>query len=207
MKIEKLTENKIRIILKKEDFKNKSIDIKKIFSASQESQGLFLEILDKAKKEVDFDTDGHKLLIEAFFEDNDAIVFIITKYLEKKPKKYVMAKKSSRISNNSTYIYQIDDFEDFCAFCTFIDKKFKLKNLFRTSILYFYQDVYYLVINEPNLSNFLFDKLHSILLEFFNILDYTDNFEFKLKEHGKLIIKNNAINTGIKYFAYNKSTI
>ena len=30
MKIEKITENKIRIILKKEDFKDKTIDLEKI---------------------------------------------------------------------------------------------------------------------------------------------------------------------------------
>ena len=45
MKIEKLAENKIRIILKKEDFKDKTIDIKKLLLTTPESQDLFLEIL------------------------------------------------------------------------------------------------------------------------------------------------------------------
>ena len=68
MKIEKITENKIRIILKQEDFKDKSIDIKELLLTTPESQHLFLEILNRAKKEVNFDTDGYKLLIEAFFQ-------------------------------------------------------------------------------------------------------------------------------------------
>ena len=54
MKIEKLTENKIRIILKSEDFKDKNIDLHTIMTKTAESQGLFLEILNKAKKEVGF---------------------------------------------------------------------------------------------------------------------------------------------------------
>ena len=82
MKIEKLTENKIRIILKQEDFKNKSIDLKKFILTEPETQSLFLEILNKAKKEVDFDTDGHKLLIEAYFQNSDVFIFTITKYTE-----------------------------------------------------------------------------------------------------------------------------
>ena len=63
MKIEKLTENKIRIILKQEDFKNKTIDIQNLLLTEPETQSLFLEIFNKAKKEINFDTDGHKLLI------------------------------------------------------------------------------------------------------------------------------------------------
>ena len=54
MKIEKLTENKIRIILKTEDFKDKNIDIKKLLLTTPESQSLFLEILNKAKKRSRF---------------------------------------------------------------------------------------------------------------------------------------------------------
>ena len=56
MKIEKITENQIRIILKQEDFKDKSIDLQKLLLTTPESQSLFLEILDRAEKEVNFDT-------------------------------------------------------------------------------------------------------------------------------------------------------
>ena len=83
MKIEKLTENKIRIILKRDDFKDKKININEILLTTPESQKLFLEILNKAEKEVDFDTTGHKLLIEAYSETSYIFIFTITKYLEK----------------------------------------------------------------------------------------------------------------------------
>ena len=95
MKIEKITENKIRIILKKEDFKDKSINLQK-FLNTPESQSLFLEILNRAEREVDFDTNGHKLLIETYFQGNDICIFTITKYIESKlnvknkPKKYLI---------------------------------------------------------------------------------------------------------------------
>lgn len=209
MKIEKITENQIRIILKQEDFKNKSLDIQNFLLTNPESQSLFLEILDKAKEEVDFDTDGHKLLIEAYFQNDDIFIFTITKYMETttsskaKPKQYLTVKKKNHNLNASCYNYQFNNFEDFCDFCDFINKNHNvnLKGLFKTSILYFYNNTYYLSIDGINTSHKSINSFHSSLLEFSNFLTYTENFNLKLKEHGKVIIKNNAINTGIKYFS------
>ena len=56
MKIEKLTENKIRIILNLEDLKENNIDVQSFMSNSIESQNLFINILDKAEHEVGFST-------------------------------------------------------------------------------------------------------------------------------------------------------
>ncbi len=209
MKIEKLTENKIRIILKKEDFKDTSIDVQKLLLTTPESQNLFLEILNRAKKEVNFDTDGHKLLIEASFQNEDAFIFTITKYIESnntfktKNRKLLTIKRKSQILNKSCSIYQFNDFEDFCNFCNSINKNtnINLKSIFKTSVLYLYNDTYYLVIDGINISNKSLNLFHSVLLEFSSFLTFSENFKFKLKEHSKIIIKNNAITTGIKYFA------
>ena len=63
MKIEKLTEDKIRVIM---DFKDIKLDKNDFFENMVDSQGIFIDILEKAEKEVDFHTEGCKLLIEAF---------------------------------------------------------------------------------------------------------------------------------------------
>lgn len=210
MKIEKITENKIRIIIKKEDFKDKSIDLKEFILNTPESQSLFLEILDRAEKEVSFDTDGHKLLIETYFQGNDTCIFTITKYIEpnintrNKPKRYLTVKRKTQSFNSTSLIYQFNEFEDFCDFCNFIYKNnsIELKGLFKTSLLYNYNDTYYLVIDGINLSHKSLSSFHSSLLEFSCLLRYNKHFKFKLKEHGKVFIRNNAVNTGIKYFAY-----
>ena len=207
MKIEKLTENKIRIILKREDFKDKTIDINQLFLTTPESHQLFLELLNRAEKEVDFDTTGHKLLIEASSENEDIFIFTITKYIEKdinvksKHKKILTIKKTSNIFNASSLIYKFNEFEDFCDFANSNDN-INIKKLYKSSILYLYNNTYFLVIDGINLTNHSLLALHSNLLEFSILTKYTKNFKFKLKEHGKVIIKNNAINTGMKYFSY-----
>lgn len=181
MKIKKLTENKIQIIIQQEDLASRAINMQNLFLTTPESQKLFLEILTKAKEEVNFNTEGHKLLIEAFFENTDAVIFTITKYIDtqntlnSKPKKYLSVKRKNHNINTSSYIYNFNEFEDFCNFCNFINNNIDTKKLFN----YF----------------------HSSILEFSNISSFAQNFKFKLAEHGKIIIKNNAINKGIKYFA------
>mgnify|MGYP003291248014 CR=1 FL=1 len=207
MKIEKITENKIRIILKQEDFKDKSIDIQKLLLTTPDSQNLFLEILDKAKKEINFDTDGQKLLIEMSLQTEDVFIFTITKYRDYNkifkitPKRYLTVKRKNEFCNNSSYIYQFNKFDNFCNFCDFIHKKINIKELYKTSILYFYNETYYLVINEINKSNKLLNLFHSSLLEFSDSFIINKYFKFKLEEHGKIIMKNNAIITGIKHFS------
>jgi len=65
LQIEKITENKIRIILNIKDLQEKNIDLHTFMSNSMESQDLFYDMLDKAKKEVGFETKDYKLMIEA----------------------------------------------------------------------------------------------------------------------------------------------
>lgn len=119
MKIEKIDENKIRIILKQDDLKDKKFDVNKILLSPDNSQNLFLEILNKAEKELNFYTDGHKLLIEAYSQDDDFYIITVTKYIISKNK----LKKVNKTS--SCQIYQFKTFEDFCAYCQFVCKRSK----------------------------------------------------------------------------------
>ena len=80
-----------------------AIDINELLLTSADSQKLFLEILNQAEKEINFDTTGHKLLIEASTENNEIFIFTITKYLEhdilvkSQHKKLLSTKKNSKM--------------------------------------------------------------------------------------------------------------
>lgn len=52
MKIEKLSDDKIRITLNIDDLKENDIDFQSFMSNSIESQDLFMDMLEKAEKEV-----------------------------------------------------------------------------------------------------------------------------------------------------------
>ena len=65
MKIEKLTENKIRVIINSDELGNSNdINLHNIMSKAMETQEIFSNILKQAEKEVDFHTDGFRRIKE-----------------------------------------------------------------------------------------------------------------------------------------------
>lgn len=208
MKIEKLTENKIRVIVNSEDLKNNNLDYQTIMEKPIESQKLFLEMLLKAEKEVGFYTEGYKLLVEAFSSSDGLFVFTITKYVEKptpSPSKLkVTPKKKVKHVNpkSTTSIYKFSSFEEFCEFCTAMHhiSNFKSKYLAKNISLYVFNDTYYLVLSNINTDSTYIHAFYSTISEFASLASHSEIFKMKLLEHGKAIMKRNAIETGIKYF-------
>ena len=202
MKIEKLTENKIRIVLKLEELSNKNINLRDFMTDNLKSQQFFIEILNKAEKEVGFNTKDCKLLIEAFSSLDDIFVFTITKFVVPQNKKRVIVNKKHNKYALKNPIYEFSSFEEFCNLCESINKSnLPISNIADYISLYLYNDTYYLTFSKMNLSYKYFKKLFSCLSEFGDIVKQSNNFEAKLLEYGKVIIKKNAFKTGIKYFA------
>lgn len=201
MKIEKLTENKIRAIIKQEDIKNKNVNLEELVQTSVDSQDLLLDILEKAKQELDFNIDGCKLLIETFSSSDDIFIFTITKYnVSNNKKKYLSAKRKISPTDNYVNFFKFSNFDDFCNFCNSVGN-LQTKRLYKSAILYLYNNKIYLLISKLNASHKNYKLFYSYILEFSRQIFYSKNFEAKLKEHGKIIIKNNALNIGIKYFS------
>lgn len=209
MKIEKLTENKIRVIISSDDLIKQNINIHTVLTKESNFQNLFLNILKRAEKETGFYTEGCKLLIEIFSFSEEIVVFTITKYsssdlkeqngnIETKKKKLVVKRKNFNVTTKKA-IYGFNDFEIFCEFCNSL-KNLDIKKICKNTILYSYKNTYYLVIKNINnnyeKSNMFFSKLS----EFAILSPYSNNFENKLVEHGKTVIKKDAIGIGIKYF-------
>ena len=208
MKIEKLTENKIRIIIKQEDMESNNIDLHKFVLKSIESQSLFLKILNQAKEELDFNVDGYKLLIETFSSSDDIFIFTITKYMDSdfrnfqntSDKRNLKVKK--KVINNDLKIINFNNIDDLYDFCNMLfNDKINIKDFCKKNSLYLYNNVYYLILENLDITQSSFKKFNSYIAEFSTYKTFSKNFEYKLKEHGKLIINKNAINKIINIFA------
>ena len=204
MKFEKLTENKIRIILNIEDLKEKNIDFHSFMSNSLESQDLFLDMLEQAEEEIGFATKDYKLIIEALASLEGNFVLTITRVTPendaKQSQKKVQTKRKSALPNQVLSMYAFNSFDEFCEFCTYI-KNSLLQAKLKRSILYQYNNKYYLTLHNMNLSADDFKSFHCASIEFSAYVHHPDIFERKLVEHGKIIIPKNAIGTCIKHFA------
>lgn len=205
MKIEKLTENKIRVIIHSDELGDSNeINLHNIMTKAIETQEIFSSILKRAEKEVDFHTDGCKLLIEAFSSLEDTLVFTITKYLPEKEvkKKKLVVKRKSFDELLDQAICQFESFDVFCEFCKAIEGVHKTNSisLAKSITLYAWKDSYYLVLKNVNTKNEHIKLFYSTLSEFGKLLSCSKHFEAKLLEHGKVLIKKNAIDVAIRFF-------
>ncbi|MCI8383708.1 MAG: adaptor protein MecA [Clostridia bacterium] len=204
MKIEKLTENKIRVVIHTDELGESNISIHNIMTKAIETQEIFANILKKAEKEVNFCTDGCKLLIEAFSSLEDVLVFTITKYLpdNNTKKKKLIAKRKSFDKSSSLAVCQFENFDCFCEFCNAISTfhKENTVKLAKNVALYSWKDSYYLILRNIHTQNKNLNLFYSTLSEFGKLLSYSEHFETKLLEHGKVVIKKNAIDVGIQFF-------
>ena len=69
MKFEKVNEDKMKITLSKSDLEENNIDFHSFMSNSDETQSLFLSVLDKAEREYGFSTENYRLKVETIVTD------------------------------------------------------------------------------------------------------------------------------------------
>ena len=81
MKIEKITENKIRITLNLDDLKEKNIDFHSFMSNSVEAQDIFIDMLKEAEQQVGFKTDDYKILLEALATSDGKFILNVTRII------------------------------------------------------------------------------------------------------------------------------
>ena len=205
MKFQKLSENKLKIFLSNDELPN-SNNFDDFISDSSEAKHSFIEILEKAYNEVGFDSRDYKIKIDAAAMKNGSFVFTVTKLVKiKNAKKTAIPKKISKTDDSDLVIYKFDSFDDFCNFCNNLKRK-NISNikLFAKKIeLYFYINNYYLLIRNVNKLYEETGLFYSSITEFCKYYSSKELFVSVLKEKGKLIIKNNAIDICQKNFSNN----
>lgn len=207
MKIEKLNDDKIRITLNMEDLKENDIDFHSFMSNPIESQDLFMDMLEKAEKEVGFVTQDYRVMIEALAMSNGNFVLTVTRICPEKskntykPKKLNIKRKTPNVDSKKA-IYCFDCFDEFLGYCEFLNNDI-LKHIedFASHVrLYEYRDKYYFVLEEIRMNNNLLKSFASSITEFAHFVDDSDLFESKLLEYGTVIFKDHAITECLKHF-------
>ena len=185
MKFEKITDQKIKITLSLYDLESNNISINTIFSNSHHSERLLQILLDMAQKEIGFNTDDSKLLVETIFSSDKTCIFTITKLVD----------KDLLLKNNfDCFIFEFDSFENFINLCHFIKNmnNLELTTFSNNFSLTLYNNIYYL--QAINIHSFytLLDYMKIIFSEFGKNVSNNFNITGILNEYGQKIYKNNA---------------
>lgn len=122
--------------------------------------------------------------------------------LDDTKKKKVLVKRKDVKIDKKLAVYKFNSFEDFCDFAVLLhnSKNNMIVKKIKKSILYSYNNNYYLVLNNILADLNLIKSFCALIAEFSSYISNSDLFEKKLNEYGKIIIKNNAIEVCCKYF-------
>ena len=168
MKIRKINNDKLKVILNSSDLDNKNIDVDSFLSNSIESQDLFFEILDLAEEEYDFSIENNKAIVEAISLDNNIFVLTITKL-------------SSTFINNQDSLINIYCFENINNFL-YLHSFLKIHNInLENYSIYKLEDKYFFVLRKNDIF------LKNILPEYSLHIKDSKYLEDILLEYGKKI--------------------
>ena len=137
------------------------------------------------------------------FEKNEETTTNSPKKLVPSPRKSLHIKRKKTTFNQKKTIYCFENFDDFCNFCTLIQKssyKKEIAELSKKSILYEYNNSYYLIFTNIDLASNVIKFICPNITEFAHFVNNSELFERKIIEYGKPIIKTNAITTRYRIF-------
>ena len=198
MKIEKLTEDKLKITLSIDDLEERNINLHSFMYNTPESQDLFWELIQTAEKECGFNVDDSMIYVEASTSGGGNFTLLVTKtneaapVLEKisKPKKLTKGnfklKRKSMPLKTETAIYMFETFEDVCEFCNICDC-----SILHDNTLYCMNETYYLKIDYIP---------YNMILDYATIIKNPELLEAKLNEYGKVVIEKEALQTISTHF-------
>ena len=225
MKIEKVSDTQIRVTLNHSDLQNRDIKISELAYGSTKAQALFRDMMTQAYEDFGFEAENVPLMIEAVPLSTDSIMIVVTKVDDPTQ----IDEKLDALGERPTHRTFKDPIEDRLTDLELMGEKAKaekpvkqkpaqsimylfssLDNVssvakyiqpiyFGETSLYKYQEQYYLILNANQKASASKDVMTSCLDEFGQRGITSDLNEFYLKEHGKVIIAENAIDILAKF--------
>ena len=224
MKIEKISDNQIKVFLNQADLKERNIKLTELAYGSEKTQAFFREMMEQAIEVCGFEIEDTPLMIEAAPASADGIVIIVSKVSDesKVDNKFSLMppskeeRKFNRCGLKTDGIFDVNDYSNkkyfndndekiiIYAFDTIDDISMvahKINNAYSgTNSLYRYNEKYFLILQNDNKEdNIETDLLELILSEYGS--KYVSNVisKYFLAEHGEVILKSDVIKTFAEY--------
>jgi adapter protein MecA 1/2 len=200
MKIERLSQDKIRIFLTFDDLMERGIHKDDLWREIPKIHELFSDMMDQAHSELGFDASG-PLAVEVFALPAQGMVVIVTRggmnksdsaaYLEDEEEEEVYEMEVT-LEETDLISYAFTDFEHLLSAA-----KLLAPYLPEGGRLYYYKDKYILQIDPVEMHEYGYQSLIALLSEYG---DATSVTAAVLEDYGKVIIADNAISVLCTHF-------
>jgi adapter protein MecA 1/2 len=193
MRLERLTVNKIKIFLTSDDLMERGLSKDDIWKDSIKWHQLFRDMLEEASEEFDVEIQG-SVAVEIFSLQAQGMIMIITVDENMEEEEEILfdgyVEMQVRVEGCENLLYQFETIEDI------IGLSHRLSSLqVNGGSLFSYNNQYYLLMN--NIDSSIIEKIAAFLSEYGNPSILSSHV---LAEYGNQIIKDNAVETIIKYF-------
>ena len=215
MKIERISENQLKLTLTKDDLKERDIKLEDLITPSEKTQKLFHDIMEQALEEEDFVSENTPLMVEAVPMGTEGIMIIVTKVNNKDKKGNTAAdllqqaqetrrwKKKpldtlehAEEKNSDILIYSFPELDDVIRVSLRLDGGFKGE-----SSVYKNDGKYFLVLQgDTYTAEESSDELELVLKEYGQKHVSTPLAKYYLLEHGETIIADKAVKALAKTF-------
>ncbi|PLT34849.1 genetic competence negative regulator [Bacillus sp. V5-8f] len=191
MKLERLTNNKIKIFLTFDDLIDRGLTKEDIHENSLKVHKFFQEMIEEACDELSFKMSG-SIAIEIFALQAQGLVIIVTKAEEDivDDEEGEFLDLHVLVGEHPHILYSFCDVEDVIQLC----HSLKSIGISRSS-LYCFEDNYYLLIEGVEESDY--DTVISLAAEYGTVSTMT---LFRVQEYGKAIARNDAVDLLTKHF-------
>ena len=215
MKIERISENQLKLTLTKDDLKERDIKLGDLITPSEKTQKLFRDIMEQALDEEDFVSENTPLMVEAVPMGTEGIMIIVTKVNNKDKKGNTTAdllqqaqetrrwKKKpldtlehAEEKNSDILIYSFPQLDDVISVSLRLDSRFKGE-----SAVYKNDNKYFLVLQgDTYTAEESSEELELVLKEYGQKHVSTPLAKYYLLEHGETIIADKAVKALAKTF-------
>jgi len=193
MKMERLSQDKIRIFLTFDDLSERGIQKEDMWREIPKVHELFKEMMDQAYNELGFDVTG-PLAVEVFALPAQGMVVIVTK-----------GRSPSSDEDEEDDIYELEVTLEQSDLISYAFSEFEhlvqaanaVRRLTQGGVLYHYRSQYVLVIDPEFIEESDMQLVVAILSEYGEATSVTDAV---LGEYGKLIIADDAIDVICRHF-------
>ena len=200
MKIERLSQDKIRIFLTFDDLMERGIHKDDLWREIPKIHDLFSDMMDQAHSELGFDASG-PLAVEVFALPAQGMVVIVTRggmnksdsaaYLEDEEEEEVYEMEVT-LEETDLISYAFSDFEHLLSAA-----KLLAPYLPEGGRLYSYKNKYILQIDPVEMHEYSYQSLIALLSEYGDATSVTSAV---LEDYGKIIIADNAISVLCTHF-------
>jgi len=192
LKVEKINNNKVMIVLHSAELAKRRISLKDIKEGAENVQDFFFEVLEDANITQEFTNDSSQLFVEVSTSGDDIFMITITKAdclpdVSEYDKVHKTCRVSYTVSSNIYGFSSLNDLYDFC-------KKTIDEDLYiGVNSLYELNGKYFLLFSNSTIKKANFVKTFSVISEYTN--RYFSKQTTAFLEYAKLILAKNAIQT------------